>query len=332
MASTDSTRLPTADSGFIPPLWLRNSHLQTVWPTLFRRVDAGAPVEERLEMADGDFLDLDWYRSGHERLLVISHGLEGNARRPYVLGLARAALEAGWDVLAWNFRSCSGEMNRLPRFYHSGASEDLAAVVNRALADAIGYQAVHLAGFSMGGNITLVYLGQQGATLDPRVRGAVTFSVPCDLSASAERLAQPGNQVYMRRFMKDLRAKMRQKKRHFPDLIDTRGLDEMSNFLQFDDQFTAPLHGFEGARDYWQRCSSQRFLSGIRTPTLIVNAADDPFLDSTCYPYQAVAENPCLSLEVPRWGGHVGFVGGPRGGHYWSEQRALTYLQELGPA
>lgn len=347
MASTDCRCFNDRHSAFSPPLWLRNSHLQTVWPTLFRRVDAGVADEERLVTPDGDFLDLDWYRGGHPRLLVISHGLEGNARRPYVLGLARAAMQAGWDVLAWNFRSCSGEMNRMPRFYHSGASEDLAAVVNRGLADPAGYDSVHLAGFSMGGNLTLVYLGERGAqgergtngergangeqseSLDPRVKGAVTFSVPCDLSGSAARLAQPANQVYMRRFMKELREKMRQKKHLFPELIDTRGLDEMTNFHQFDDQFTAPLHGFSGARDYWQRSSSQRFLPEIRVPALIVNAADDPFLSDSCYPHEAVANNPCLSLEVPRWGGHVGFVSGPRGGHYWSEKRAMAFLQGL---
>jgi len=321
MASTDCESLP-----FQPPKWLRNGHLQTVWPSLFRRVNPGEPVPERLLTEDDDFIDLDWYRGGHDRLLVISHGLEGNARRPYVLGLARAALAAGWDVLAWNFRSCSGEMNRQARFYHSGASEDLHAVVSRALADAANYQTLSLAGFSMGGNITLVYLGQQGEALDSRISRNVVFSVPCDLAGSAAKLAEPGNSVYMRRFMKELREKMRIKNQQFPDQIDTRGMDSMRTFLEFDDQFTAPLHGFASARDYWERCSSQRFLDQIRVPTLIVNAADDPFLSDGCYPEAAVARNPVLSLEIPRWGGHVGFVSGPRGGDYWSEERALAYL------
>ncbi|TVP53205.1 MAG: alpha/beta fold hydrolase [Halomonadaceae bacterium] len=326
MASTDCLK-SSFTAPFSPPAWLRNHHLQTVWPTLFRKVDPGTPRQERLITDDGDFLDLDWYRGGHRRLLIISHGLEGNARRPYVLGLARAALAGGFDVLAWNFRSCSGVMNKLPRFYHSGASDDLGRVVNRALDDPAGYDRVQLAGFSMGGNMTLVYLGEQGSALDGRIAGAVTFSVPCDLAGSAARLAEPGNQVYMRRFLKELRVKMAAKKAHFPTLIDTTGMEKMKNFLQFDEQFTAPLHGFAGARDYWERCSSQRFLGDIQTPTLIVNAADDPFLSATCYPYQGVAGNPHLRLEVPRWGGHVGFVSGPRGGHYWSEERAMAFLQ-----
>lgn len=326
MASTDCSTT-TAPFPFTPPAWLRNGHLQTVWPTLFRSVALLAPEPERLETDDGDFLDMDWYRGGHRRLLIISHGLEGNARRPYVRGLARAALEAGFDVLAWNFRSCSGSMNRLPRFYHSGASDDLGRVVNRALQDPAGYDQVQLAGFSMGGNITLVYLGEQAGALDKRVRGGVTFSVPCDLAGSAARLAQPGNVVYMRRFLKELRVKMAEKQQLFPEQIDTTGMESMKNFQQFDGQFTAPLHGFSSANDYWERCSSQRFLANIRVPTLIVNAADDPFLSASCYPEERVAKNPHLTLEVPRWGGHVGFVSGARGGHYWSEERAMAFLK-----
>ncbi len=311
-----------------PPFWLRNGHVQTLWPALFRRIDDVDPVRERLATEDDDFLDLDWYRGGNDRLLVISHGLEGSSRRPYVMGLARAALRAGWDALAWNFRSCSGEMNLQPRFYHSGATVDLDAVARRALADAAAYRTLALAGFSMGGNLTLVYMGQQGNRLDSRIAGGVTFSVPCDLAASAACLARPWNRLYMSKFMRELRRKMRAKHRRFPEIISLVGLNEIRTFREFDDRYTAPLHGFENAEDYWSRCSSGRFLSNIKAPVLILNALDDPFLADGCYPYDQVRRLPHITLETPRRGGHVGFVSTRRDGLYWSEQRALQFLAE----
>ncbi len=314
---------------FQPPLWLRNPHLQTVWPSLFRRVDLGPDTTERMATPDDDFLDLDWYRRGNPRLLVLSHGLEGYSRRPYMLGMVRAALANGWDVLAWNFRSCSGEMNRQPCFYHSGSSDDLSLVVDRALGDPAGYASVALGGFSMGGNVTLVYMGERGRSLDSRIRGAAVFSVPCDLAGSARELAKPANRFYMSRFMDELRVKIREKHERFPDLIPLEGLDRIRTFAEYDDQYTAPLHGFRDAEDYWHRCSSRRFIGGIQVPALIVNAADDPFLSPGSYPHAEVMDNRRVHLEVPRHGGHVGFVGDEREGHYWSEWRAMRFLESL---
>ena len=322
----DQSSLPAP---FTPPLWLRNPHLQTVWPTLFRKLDFEPDVTERLDTPDDDFLDLDWYRRGNRRLLVLSHGLEGYSRRPYVLGMASAALAQGWDVLAWNFRSCSGEMNRQPRFYHSGASEDLATVVDRALADEAAYESVALGGFSMGGNMTLVYLGERGSAVDPRISGAAVFSVPCDLAGSAEQLGRRANRFYMKRFIQELRAKMEEKHAVYPDLINLEGVETMRTFREFDDQFTAPLHGFRDAEDYWFRCSSRRFIGAIRVPTLIVNAVDDPFLSASSFPEKEVAGNSLVRLEVPDHGGHVGFVGDERGGFYWSEWRAMEFLSSV---
>lgn len=310
-----------------PPLWLRNGHLQSIWPSLFRRVQIEAPSVERLGTPDGDQLLLDWYRQGSGRVAIISHGLEGHSRRPYVLGLTQALLEDGWDVLAWNFRSCGGEMNRLPRFYHSGSTEDLDTVVQHALKQ--GYCQLGLAGFSMGGNLSLLYLGEQGEAIDARIAGAVTFSVPCDLAGSADVLAAPGQAIYMKRFLKDLRPKMEEKARRFPGLIDVSGYRNIRTFHQFDDRFTAPLHGFRDARDYWQQCSSLFRLRDIRVPALMVNAADDPFLSAACYPDDPRITGQYVRIEVPRWGGHVGFVDRGPGGTYWSERRAVSFFRTL---
>lgn len=304
--------------------------MQTIWPSLFRRVALTEPERERLETPDDDFLNLDWYRQGRRRLAIISHGLEGNSRRPYVLGMVRILLAQGWDVLAWNYRSCGGELNRRLQFYHSGATEDLRLVVQHALAGG-AYAEAALVGFSIGGNLSLVYLGRQGDELDPRLIGAAVFSVPCDLKGSALQLARPENRLYMRRFVRDLRAKMEAKQRLFPGEVDLADIEQLTTFQEFDDRYTAPLHGFRDAEDYWQQCSSKRFIDRIRRPTLIVNALDDPFLSPGCFPGAAVRNNPQVVLETPAHGGHVGFVSTVRGepGHYWSEIRAADHLRAI---
>ena len=285
------------------------------------------PQTEVLATPDEDELHLDWYRQNSGRLAVISHGLEGHSRRPYVLGLAKALLADGWDVLAWNFRSCGGVMNHQPRFYHSGATEDLHTVVSHALAG--GYNNVFLSGFSMGGNLTLLYLGQQSEQIDSRISGAVTYSVPADLAGSADMLALPSRKIYMQRFLRDLHGKMQQKAERFPDLIDTTGYENIRNFHQFDNRYTAPLHGFKDAQDYWANCSALFRLKDIRVPALMVNAADDPFLSPQCFPESRKVLGAYVKVEAPKWGGHVGFVEHAKDGYYWSERRALDFVKTI---
>lgn len=328
MSTNDSMSTDRLDRAYLPPRWLRNGHLQSVWPTLFRKVTLQAPVTAELDTPDDDFLRLDWYRQGHSRLAILCHGLEGHSRRPYILGMARALLRAGWDVLAWNYRSCGGVMNRQLRFYHSGATDDLDVVVQHVLSTT-SYPRIALVGFSMGGNLSLVYLGQRAQTLDARLVGAATFSVPCDLAGSARKLARRTNRIYMQRFLTELREKMTQKAEQFPGQIDVSGFEQIRSFQEFDDRYTAPLHGFKDAEDYWRRCSSLYFLSSVPVPALIVNAQDDPFLSADCYPWERAAQNPMITLESPQWGGHVGFVTRSTDGIYWSERRAVEFLDTL---
>lgn len=311
-------------SSYRSPPGFRNPHLQTIWAGKLRRVEAPAYRRERIETPDGDFLDLDRVETGARRAVVISHGLEGSAGRTYVRGMARALARRGWDVVAWNFRGCSGEANRLLQLYHSGATEDLDAVVQRVLPD---YDMVSLVGFSLGGNLTLKYLGE--AERDPRIAAAATFSVPVDLAASSVALGRPQNALYMTYFLQSLRAKVLRKAEQFPDEVDVAGLRRIRTFHQFDDRYTAPLHGFLDAADYWARSSSRQFLPGIRIPTLLVNAADDPFLAPECFPRAEAAASTHFYLEVPRHGGHVGFV--VHGGEYWSETRAASFLEAHSP-
>jgi uncharacterized protein len=315
--------MPLLDSTFSPPPYLRGGHLQTILPSVLRRVPDVEYERERITTPDGDFLDLDWSRAGHRRLVVISHGLEGSSSRAYVRGMVRAVGRAGYDALAWNYRGCSGEPNRMLRSYHSGASDDLAVVLDH-VATLAEHDEVALIGFSLGGNITLKYLGETGDAAHPLVRAGVTFSVPCDLASSAHRLAERANAIYMRRFMTTLRAKMRAKASLLPATITLDGIDDVRTFLEFDDRYTAPIHGYRDGPDYWERASSRPLIPGIRRPTLLVNALDDPFLTPECFPFEEARASEYFHFEAPAHGGHVGFMEGF--GSYWSERRAVEFL------
>ena len=310
------------ESTYRPPAWLRGGHFQTVHPVLFRRIAAVTDRRERLELGDGDFLDLEWAGGRSGRLAILSHGLEGFSRATYVQGMARALVKRGWDVLAWSFRGCSGEPNRLASFYHSGKTGDLDAVIRHAMqthpADRIA-----LIGFSLGGNLTLKYVGERGLEIHPKISRAVAFSTPCELACSSAKLAEWQNRIYMERFMKSLRSKVKEKSRSFPSQLDVTGVDAMRTFAEFDDRFTAPLHGFADADDYWKRSSCRQFLPGIAIPTLLVSAANDPILGPACYPREEAEESAAFHLEMPSDGGHVGFG---TGREYWSETRAAEFL------
>lgn len=313
-----------------PAFPFTNGHVQTIYPTLFRFIPRIEPVRERLETPDGDFVDIDHHYcrdSKSEKVAVVSHGLEGNSRKKYPLGMAAHLNRLGWDVVCLNFRGCSGEPNRLLRFYHSGVTDDLHTVLCHVL-DQGGYTTAALVGFSMGGNQTLKYLGEQPDKVPREVKKAVVFSVPCDLASSAHRLARPLNRLYMHYFMKGLKSKIRIKAKQYPDSLDVSALAGMISFFPFDDTFTAPIHGFRDAGDYYARCSSKQFLRAIRVRTLLVQAADDPFLPISCYPVEEAKQNPHLFLEIPAHGGHVGFIGDNGSGIYWSEERAGQFLED----
>lgn len=313
-------------SSYRAPWYLPGGHLQTIWPALFRRVPPVVQRSERLELADGDFVDLEWSTQGSSRLAILCHGLEANAQTEYIQGMAGALIRRGWDVLAWNFRGCSHEPNRLLRIYHSGATEDLHAVVNHALANHSA-TAVDLIGFSLGGNLTLKYLGERPAELSPRLHRAVAFSVPCDLACSSRQLALRSNWLYMERFLRAMRAKIREKHQRFPDQLDLTGLSRIRTFREFDDRFTAPIHGFRDAADYWARNSCRPFLPEIRIPTLLVNAQNDPFLGPDCYPRDAAVASNVFHFEAPATGGHLGFPSGCHSRESWVETRAVQFLQ-----
>lgn len=313
--------MPVIESHFRPPWYLRNCHLQTVLPVLLGSGSLPLFHRERLELPDGDFLDLDWIRSGGDRLAILCSGLEGNSRDPGMVRLARCFHAAGWDVLSWNYRGCSGEPNRLVRSYHSGATEDLAAVVNRA-----GERPTALVGCSIGGNLLLKYLGE--ASPPPHLLAAVAISAPVDLASTARALdTRPCNRHYLRRLIASLVTKIKNKAASMPGKINLDGLDDLHGFEHFDDRFTAPMHGFLNAMDYWEKCSARQFLPAISLPTLILSARDDPFLTPESFPRTEAEANPGLFLESPGHGGHLGFIG--NAAISWAARRAVQFCSAL---
>ena len=316
--------MPNLKSQFRPPLLVSNGHVQTILGALLRRRHRIEFERERLELLDGDFLDLDWARAGRKRLAILSHGLEGCSRNGYIRGLTATLQREDWDALAWNFRGCGSESNRLPGFYHSGQTSDLSAVIAHA---AHRYPKIALIGFSLGGNMTLKYLGE--APPHAAIVAGIAISAPVDLAASARRLDQnPGNRIYLRRFMKTLVAKVEAKALRFPAELDATGARGIRTFAQFDDRYTSRLHGFRDAADYWAQSSARQFLGNIRVPTLLLSAKNDPFLTPTCFPTAEAEANPRLFLEAPESGGHVGFLDFSHGLQPWSERRVVAFLRE----
>ncbi|MEO2054188.1 MAG: alpha/beta fold hydrolase [Nitrospira sp.] len=292
---------------------------------------------ERWETPDDDFLDLDFFdpSSSNRDLyqsptILLLHGLEGSSRAEYILGMLRHVYRMGWRGVALNFRSCSGEINRQERFYHSGETSDLDWVVGR-LHQLRPESPLFIVGFSLGGNVLLKWLGENGETCNPRVRAAVAISVPFDLELAAHRVDQGVSQIYGRIFLKTLKQKALLKERRYRGLVDPDVVKRITSFAEFDDKVTAPIHHFKSGLDYWSRNSSKKFLSSIRLQTLIIHAEDDPFLPGPFLPTEIIIQSKWLEADISPAGGHVGFVQGkwPWKAMYWAETRTMNFLSSF---
>jgi uncharacterized protein len=305
--------------------WQYNGHLQTLVPGIFRRVSGVTYTRERIFTPDDDFLDLDWIMNGHDRLVVLTHGLEGNTEKQYMRGAAKIFRNNGWDVLAWNCRSCSGEMNRAFRLYHHGDTLDIDLVLEHALATG-RYKKVSLLGFSMGANITMNYLGTKSAAVPKEVCAAVVFSAPCDLEPASDALDHWDNTLYRVRFTRALVKKIKIKADLFPGRLDLSKLAKVQRWRDFDEWFSAPICGYRDANEFYQNSSAKFFISGIKVPTLLINALNDPILTPECMPYDLAREHAFFYLETPSAGGHCGFMGKDDQEVAWSEKRALAFI------
>jgi len=318
-----------AEEAFRPAWWLPGPHAQTLWASLCRPLPRPRLERQRLELPDGDFLDLDWSapRAPAAPLLLVLHGLEGSARSAHVRGLVHAATRRGMQALVVHFRGCGGRSNRLARSYHSGETGDLDLVVRR-LRERWPQRALAVAGFSLGGNVLLKWLGEHGRTAP--VDAAAAVCVPMDLAVCAARMEQGFSRLYLWWLVRALKRKVLAKHGRRPGELDLARVRRARGFREFDDLVTAPLHGFRDAGEYYRLASSRPYLAAIRRPTLIVQARDDPFMTAQVLP-DAASLPPQVELAAPAHGGHVGFVAGrgPLGlrPRYWLEQRLLDFLE-----
>jgi predicted alpha/beta-fold hydrolase len=309
-----------------PPWFQFNGHLETILPALMRKVEVKYE-RERIFLPDEDFLDLDWIDNGSKQLALLTHGLEGNTDRHYMKGMALRFANEGWDVLGWNCRSCSGEMNHQLRLYNHGEIGDISHVIQHALSTK-DYERIILLGFSMGGSILMKYLGVHGKEVPEPVRAGVAFSSPCDLAASVSALEIPGNRFYKQRFYNSLRPKIEAKAAQYPGILDVSNFDRIKEWKDFDNFFSAPINGYKDADDFYYNGSAKNFMGGTDRPILLVNAINDPILTPACSPVALCENHPKILLEMPKRGGHVGFTQ-TRGAFAWSEERAWTYVNQL---
>ncbi|MCE1116013.1 MULTISPECIES: hydrolase [Pseudomonas] len=326
--------MPDLTATFRPATGLANPHLQTLWGPLWRKLPELPRERERLWLADGDFLDLDWYgpHQADAPLVLVLHGLTGSSSSPYVKGLQQALQARGWASVALNWRGCSGEPNLLARSYHSGASEDLAETL-RHLRARRPLAPLYAVGYSLGGNVLLKYLGEHGA--DSLLEAAVAVSVPFRLDQCADRIGLGFSKVYQAHFMREMLAYVQSKQQHFRDkghhdrLAEIERLGSLRNlrtFWDFDGKVTAPLNGFRDVHDYYRRASSGYYLRENCTPTLIIQSSDDPFVFGHSLP-SAEQLAPQTQFELHSRGGHVGFVDGSlRNPGYYLERRIPQWL------
>jgi len=323
--------LPIIQSRFQPKRWLfRNAHISTIYASLIRRWIPQVKFQrERLELADGDFLDLDWSKKGSKKLVIVLAGLEGKSHSMYARSSIKHFNDQGWDALGLNYRGCSGEPNRLLRGYHMGASEDVKVVVEHAI-KAHSYEEIVLIGFSLGGNLALKYAGEASHLLPKQVKAAIVISAPMDLQASEERMNRWYNWHYVKWFMLTLNWKANRKKQQYPKQLDSyRGFFMSGNFIYFDTHFTAPANGFASVQDYWEKSSCRSYLANITIPTLIIAAKNDTFLSENCYPLEAAKTNPNLFLEMPKTGGHCAFIRYFNEEVWWMEERAFEFVSSI---
>ena len=300
--------------------------METIFPSALRKVKGVEYQRERIETRDDDFLDIDWVKDNNSRLIIVSHGLEGSSDRPYILGIAKLFSANSWDILAWNCRSCSGEMNRREFLYHHGFTQDVEEVVRHALRK--GYKEIVMIGFSMGGSLTLKYVGENGKNLHPEIKGSMAVSVPCNLSSSSKMLALGKNKFYQNRFMRKLDIKLREKEEQYPDLIEIKPWKTFADFHEFDTHYSAKIFGYKDAQDFYDSVQCYPHLKNINIPTLILNSLNDPMLTGDCYPESEAQRNINIFLELTQYGGHVGFMQKGRE-HTYAEERALAFFTEF---
>jgi predicted alpha/beta-fold hydrolase len=312
---------------FKPSLGLINPHVQTIYPSLFRNVEGVTYSRERIETPDSDFLDLDWSVKGNDKLAVVLHGLEGSSDRPYIKGMVLALNQGGFDAVSMNMRGCSGENNRFLYAYHSGKTEDLETVIQH-IQNKYSYSEISLIGFSLGGNLIIKYVGEKGNNIASQITKMVAVSAPNNLQACSEKLTQLTNFPYNWKFVNDLIRKSIEKGYEGPKTGRVIRKDQVKTVIDFDFWFTAPVHGFESAWEYYRLNSGEHFIENVKVKSLLITAQNDPFLTEVCFPIKQTKSHKYVDLEITRHGGHVGFMPSLLSLTFWHESRVMKFLLE----
>ena len=320
----------TLHKPYVAPSWLPGGNAQTIYPFLLRSLVIPTYQRERLELDDGDFIDIDWLDNSTDRpLVVMFHGLEGDSSSHYARSIMGLFQELGWRGAVVHFRGCSGTPNRLPRAYHAGDSEEIDRILLKIIDKNQSLNSntqLYVIGISLGGNALLKWLGEQGKKACHLIDGVATVSVPLDLAAAGKALDSGFNQIYTQHFLGTLKKKVLKKLDNFPGLFDAVAVAECTTLYQFDNLVTAPLHGFSNTDEYWTLSSSKPWLKHIQVPTLVINARNDPFMPSSFLPVQTDVSCSVL-LEFPAEGGHVGFLSSPFPGNLtWLPQRIVRFF------
>lgn len=319
--------MPISIPKYKPPLLFQNGHFSTIYSAKLRIPPSVKQTRERLVLEDGDFIDLDWSyaKKPVQKLVILLHGLEGNAQRTYIKGTASHLNKNSWDTLAVNYRGCSGEPNKLYRSYNAGATEDLETVIHHVL-EKDHYQEIALNGFSLGGNLMLKYLGERD-TLPVQIKKGVAISTPLSLKHSLEELNKKNNLLYSKVFLSSLKKKLKQKAQTHPKQVSKNEIRKIGTLLDFDNLYTSKAHGFKDAYEYYHKNSSLPFLPKIKIPVLLLQAQNDSFLSPSCFPVELANSLSTLHLEMPKYGGHVGFF--DKNNVYFNEKRTLEFLQSF---
>ncbi|MFT4848558.1 MAG: putative alpha/beta-fold hydrolase [Sediminicola sp.] len=316
--------MPLVKSKHRPTFIFKNGHFSTIYSAKLRPIPFLLQERERVTLPDGDFIDVDWSFSKIKtrKVTILLHGLEGNAQRVYMIGQAKQLTLNGWDVAAMNHRGCSGEDNLLYESYNSGRTFDLESLIEFILKKE-QYDEISLIGFSLGGNLVLKYLGERDI-LPKEIKKGIAISAPLNLKGSLQALNKPENILYKKIFVNDLRKKYKRKMPHFPHKMNLETYHNIKSLIDFDNLYTAPAHGFKDAFDYYEKSSSIQFIENIKIPVLILNAKNDSFLSEDCYPIVLASKLKNVYLELPNYGGHVGFHKNNK--EQYSELRAVDFL------
>tara|TARA_B110000003_G_scaffold270493_1_gene303047 strand:+ start:7870 stop:8838 length:969 start_codon:yes stop_codon:yes gene_type:complete len=322
--------MPIIKSKFSPSPLFKNGHFNTIYRSLFMK-ESNNYNRKRITTWDNDFIDLDFSKVNSSKLVVLIHGLEGSSESKYILAASSELNNAGYDTVSFNLRGCSGEDNSLLSTYHSGKTEDLEFVIAH-LIENYSYNKIMIVGYSLGGNITLKYFGENVKTIPNNVSCGVAISVPVDLASSSKTMGTLKNKIYMYKFLRSLRKKILIKKQKYPGyILDIKKLLKSKTFKEFDGLYTAPVSGFSGPEDYWEKASSKPYLSSIKKPVLLITSSDDPFLAEECYPFKEAKESNHFHLEVTKYGGHVGFISSFfTKNNRWLENRILQFIKDNG--